>query len=97
LENAVKLNVQGIKCDNKDCDYREANIPVEEYIKWLNKPCPKCGANLLTQADYDNIMFLMSLEVSMNKVMPQVNGNEKKSVISVEMNGTGDMNLVIKE
>jgi Zn finger protein HypA/HybF involved in hydrogenase expression len=57
---ALQLNIQGIKCDNPDCDYEEvveckcrnANEVIEKYKKWINKPCPKCGQNLLTLRDY---------------------------------------------
>lgn len=25
----------------------------EDMANWINKPCPKCGENLLTQEDFD--------------------------------------------
>ena len=42
-----------IQCDNPNCDY-EVEIPFATYPEWINKPCPKCGENLLTENDYKN-------------------------------------------
>jgi len=42
----------GIGCDNKFCDFVDANVTVGELKDWLNKPCPKCDSNLLTEEDY---------------------------------------------
>jgi hypothetical protein len=42
-----------IECDY--CDYvvpNETNDPNTSIIGFLNKPCPKCGNNLLTETDY---------------------------------------------
>lgn len=43
-----------IQCDNPKCDY---TLPYsdnnEEYlVLFVNKPCPKCGENLLTELDF---------------------------------------------
>ena len=43
----------GIGCDNKFCDFVDANVTVKGLKDWLNKPCPKCGSNLLTEEDYN--------------------------------------------
>ena len=45
--------VSGIKCDNINCDYADPSVTYAEYPQWVNRPCPKCGENLLTQEDYD--------------------------------------------
>jgi hypothetical protein len=46
-------------CDARGCDYTEYVGTVSpEYI---GKPCPKCGANLLTQEDYDAAMPTFAL------------------------------------
>jgi hypothetical protein len=43
--------IGSIKCDY--CDYRDDNVPTKDYHLWLNRACPKCSANLLTQRDFD--------------------------------------------
>lgn len=53
-----------IICDNKDCDYEilnetgDPNIDIKSYI---NKPCPKCGDNLLTEKDYLDSIRILSI------------------------------------
>ncbi len=51
-----------IVCDNKNCDYKVPNKtkdPNASIKKYLNKPCPKCGENLLTEKDYKDSETLM--------------------------------------
>lgn len=50
-----------IVCDNKQCGYKIKSVtgdPNEDISEYLNKPCPNCGENLLTEKDY-----LQSLKV----------------------------------
>jgi len=54
----------GIKCDC--CDFKDDSIQFEDYPEWLNKPCPKCGANLLTQADFDTTQKLARMIDNIN-------------------------------
>ena len=41
-----------------DSDIVDENKEIlsENYKDWLNKPCPKCGENLLTEEDLDNFL-----------------------------------------
>jgi predicted nucleic acid-binding Zn-ribbon protein len=48
----IEVRESGIKCDNPMCDFRQ-EIPFEDRIKWIGRPCPKCGENLLTRADFE--------------------------------------------
>ena len=53
----LEYTITGIKCDN--CDWSDMSFTWDdlEQIKkdWLNKPCPKCGSNLLTKKDFDEV------------------------------------------
>lgn len=93
MKDALELDIHGIKCDA--CDYRDDEVKVEDYDKWLNKPCPKCGANLLTEADYNNVKMLIAITNSFNGIFPQREDDEEVSTMSIEMNGTGDINLEV--
>jgi hypothetical protein len=42
----IDYGVYGIKCDS--CDYSDMNVPYEDYPQYVDKPCPECGALLLT-------------------------------------------------
>lgn len=96
MDKALQLNVMGIKCDNKSCNYINKNVLVEDYIKWLNKPCPKCGENLLTQEDYDNVRGMIKFIEMMNNFMPKIGKDEKKIAFDIEMDGSGKMDFKTK-
>ena len=57
------LKVEGISCDNPDCEYAITSLKLSMYVKWLNKPCPNCGQILLTEEDY-NLFKLLSATTS---------------------------------
>ena len=65
MRKAIEVRQQNlIECDN--CDYiipnSENSIDVD-IKKYLNMPCPKCGANLLTEKDYlDSLKFLKTIK-----------------------------------
>lgn len=49
---AITYKISGVKCDTPLCTYREDGVQSKDYPQWLGRPCPKCGANLLTVKDY---------------------------------------------
>jgi hypothetical protein len=57
-----------IVCDNPNCNFKfdlnKSTIKLEEFI---NRPCPNCGQNLLTQKDYDTIKKLNAIINFINK------------------------------
>ena len=60
----AKLEISGIKCDS--CDYKDSSVQMSDYHNWLNKHCPICGTNLLTESDYEMINKLSLLVASQN-------------------------------
>jgi len=94
MKNAINLNIHGIKCDA--CDYKNDDVKFEEYKEWLNKPCPKCGTNLLTQADLNSTKKLIKLTNIINKIIPKRKDDEQMIKAEVKMNGTGNVFLEIK-
>lgn len=72
LEEEVDMNPQcGIGCDNKFCDYVDASVKVNELKDWLNKPCPKCGSNLLTEKDYAQSQLMLKAMKLAQKMTPE--------------------------
>lgn len=57
INEALKFN--GLKCDH--CDWEDKNIPYEEFESWVEKPCPQCGAHVLTQEDYTQVKELVEV------------------------------------
>ena len=65
--DSVRMQSLGIKCDTEGCDFKVSFGEREVYTSYLNKPCPVCSANLLTQQDYDTMMQMLDLvELSNN-------------------------------
>lgn len=69
-ENAI-IKQSGIKCDNASCDYRDDTVQQDQYESLVNKPCPKCGENLLTEEDFANSQMLMLVAYFMNTLTPE--------------------------
>lgn len=86
-----EVNVSGIQCDNPNCDCIDYNVSVEQYLDYVNKPCPKCGANLLTEQDYQVVQVLLKAQ---NLISKLPFGNKgKTSHFRVQTNGTGMIDI----
>lgn len=91
----IEINVTGIKCDN--CTWNSPDVQSEQYHEWLNAPCPQCGANLLTQADYDTTKRLQKAGRIMNLLfgwlgyVPFINKTMRP--VPMSMNGTGRVEI----
>ena len=92
----MEINIGGIQCDAKDCTYEDDSVKVENYESYLNKPCPNCGANLLTQADLDTVNILMEVTndpvIEAMEKMFKALGDEEVTV-ECRMNGTGKLTI----
>jgi hypothetical protein len=96
------LNIKGIKCDNESCDYKDSSATLEQYENYLNKPCPRCGSNLLTESDLKTVMMLVNIFNSSEmkelaqlteELNPEGIDNDELVTGSIEMNGSGKINL----
>lgn len=97
MKSALEMEIKGIKCDNPNCDFSDMDVKVEEYSEWVNKPCPKCGENLLTEVDFRNTQFLLEIVKVANKIYPKLDDNEPTTKMEVKMDGSGDIDFDIKE
>jgi hypothetical protein len=55
------FDMAGIKCDNVHCGYRDDSVLSKDYKDYVDKPCPKCGSNLLTQKDYKSFLIIQTI------------------------------------
>lgn len=87
---AVSINILGVKCDNPECDFLDGNVPFSQYAEWVNKPCPKCGWNLLTNQDYEQVKELLAFVKSSNQILGNFDSGSGPSVsVPLNMNGSG--------
>lgn len=85
------IETSGLECDS--CDWKDITIPVAEYPQWIDKACPKCGANVLTQKDHDDFMLVYNLalnppELTEDKIVELMLmlGLSKEEVIALSKN-----------
>lgn len=90
MTNAIEASIKGLKCDAPDCEYSDMSISVETYKDYIDAPCPNCGANLLTQADFDMVQMLMGITDSINTAFEDVDLPEGElETFTISMDGTG--------
>lgn len=101
MHNATGPNIittiSGLKCDNVNCSYVDVSIKVEDYHKYINAPCPNCGSNLLTQADYDAVENILNEAHFMNEI--EIPDEMIKGRVRMQGNfdGTGKVTYSIPE
>ncbi len=88
---AITFNAQGIKCDNPKCGWRDVDAAFD-MDKFHNAPCPKCGENLLTDADYASLKFMMDMATVVNK-HTKPKPDEVRLALEIKMDGTGQIKL----
>lgn len=90
MDSAAAIQIAGLQCDADGCDYEDLNINVNEYNKYVNAPCPKCGANLLTEADYETVKVIAGIVDTLNEEYPPPHDpNEPIARFTVNMDGSG--------
>lgn len=86
--------IYGLKCDAPKCDYRDDTARYEDYPTLLNKPCPNCGGNLLTQKDLDTCIRIFKITAWINKWFGWLEGkNGKRKVFELDMDGSGKVDF----
>lgn len=95
MGNVINITVSGVKCDTDGCDYRDDSVQLKDYEQWINKPCPKCQANLLTEADYQTIQTVLEVTAEINDLGPELlatfglDDSDERVRLQLEMDGTG--------
>ena len=86
----AEMEVHGIKCDNPTCDYNDMSVKLEEYPEWVNKPCPKCGENLLKEEDYKMVLDMLAATEILNMYTLEEIKNIEASMTPEEIDSSLD-------
>ena len=62
------ISMGGLKCDTPGCNYINEFVPPSDYKNWIDCPCPKCGASLLTKKDYKSFKRMLYFITCINKI-----------------------------
>lgn len=86
----VILNIYGLKCEKASCRFSKRDVKFEDFPKWIDKPCPKCGTNLLTAQEYLRAKMTKEyVELLSETVAPILETKENLHALSVSFNGRG--------
>ena len=91
MDKAIEMEIKGLKCDNPECDYIDAEVPFDKYV--VGMPCPKCGKPLLTEDDYMSSMILHTIIDNLNKFLPPTPEGAKIATAMVNMQGDGSVSF----
>ena len=61
LHENVKVSVGATRVHCDYCGHNIDNVPYAELGEFVNKPCPVCGEDLLTEQDYLSAMVLIAV------------------------------------
>lgn len=96
MNDKMNLVGGGLKCDTPSCDFVDMSITIEEYDEWLNAPCPKCGANLLTQEDLDAVKMIIALSKLVKLSEYENKGVDGEATLHFNFDGTGNVEMSIE-
>ena len=71
------------------------SVRFEDYPAYLNKPCPKCGQNLLTEHDYNVAKMVMGIAKLIRRF--EVPDDGRCTELEIGLNGTDDVKVGIRE
>jgi len=71
-KNIIQLT---IKCDNPNCDYMNDSVNFNNLEDFLNKSCPKCGENLLTEKNLNLSKILIFVLNELEEMLVELKKN----------------------
>lgn len=92
----LKGQAVGLKCDAPGCGWSDMTIPRSEYPEYRNAPCPACGSNILTDADWKTLRRLERLVAVINVLffwMKPPKEDEPHYETTVDLHGDGKGNI----
>lgn len=106
----IEFEDGGLVCDKPSCDWQDLTIKFEELESYVNKPCPKCGENILNELDFNNAKKVRSAMEYFNTLSPdeinKLSENINPEVLNSDLFkdakgleflfGEGDISMAIK-
>lgn len=103
---AVLLVVKGLKCDRPGCGFvdPEPQLTEEYLMSNIGRPCPLCGASLLTKEDAKTTMRILANAAKFNQSqIPRLAAQarqgkpiERGATVNFKMNGTGAVDIILE-
>ena len=93
---AVEVEVLGVKCDAEGCTFFDPEVSFSQMEQFIDKPCPICGAPLLTREDYAATLAILGIATLTNSEAPRPPAGSERVRIAFEMDGSGKIEAVTK-
>lgn len=93
MAEAIQIESLTLKCDAAGCGYAEPHKAMTADL--IGKPCPKCGANLLTEKDYLDAKFVERAAELMNELIGPIEPSGNVVPVSVNPHA-GDWNIKLR-
>lgn len=96
MRKAIEVVRTDLKCDAAGCGHVETfDGPAENHI---DKPCPRCGASLLTREDYEAMVRAMAAVDLVNELfeIPADAPEHDDGTRLIVNPHAGDVNITIK-
>lgn len=89
MEKRIELvdDTCGIICDAPQCGWKDDSVTFATLEQWRNCPCPKCGANVLTDEDWE-------LHLKTTEIMEAINNmTDEELQVFEELVKNGDIEV----
>jgi hypothetical protein len=87
MTKAILVERLHLKCDAPACDYEEDTPLSADPTSYINKPCPKCGANLLTREDCDAYLkayaTIEAINAILEPILPESVPTDKQKTVAI--------------
>lgn len=93
MSKKLDSHIQGLQCDNSNCDYSNPDIPFEQYEQFVNCPCPKCGQLLLTPQAYKMYVAMKSMGNLLTKITRGQKENDQELQMLLGMDKDGYISM----
>ena len=91
----IQFELNGLQCDK--CDWKDENIPFDEWEEWLDKPCPECGAVVLTHEQLGQVHMMMEIADVMNQLDIPVDPNDPVVEAQIKIDEDANIKIDIKD
>lgn len=94
-KDAITFHYKGIKCDAPGCFWSDMTVPFDKDA-FRNKPCPRCGASLLTDADTKTITRMEAAASLVNALLRPFHRllPRRRTRIPLDLNGSGRITVL---
>jgi len=90
----IQYELNGLKCDK--CDWVDESISLDDLENWVDKPCPECGANVLTSEQLAHLNMILEVADIVNSLDIPKDPNDEEAEMDLLIDSSANIKLNIK-